>query len=79
MSQVVGRMPQPLATYDLRHVAKLITPVLNAVLQAHLTQSGVWLLRGGGIHTGANTTLLWAALQRGHLAFADDLLARFAY
>src|SRR5690554_3723568 len=46
---------------------------------AHLTQCRVRLFWSGGIYTGTYTTALWAALQRGHVVFLDDALARLAH
>ncbi|KCB21100.1 hypothetical protein L544_0017 [Bordetella hinzii OH87 BAL007II] len=45
----------------------------------NLTQSGVRLLGGGGVDTGANATALGAILQRGALALDDADFARLAH
>src|SRR5690606_34574761 len=53
-----------------------------AVGQAHLgdlTQGGVRLLRGGGVHAGAHAAALRAVFERGALALDDADFARLAH
>jgi hypothetical protein len=67
---------------EIMTLTRDISDDFHLVGQAHLgylTQCGVGLFRGGGVHAGANATTLRTSVQSPGFALSADNLSSFSY
>jgi hypothetical protein len=67
---------------EIMALTRDISDDFHLVGKAHLgylTESGVRLLRGGGVHAGTNATTLRTCIQSSGFALGADNLSSFSY